>query len=212
MLRDKLFDESILYDRLETAIQAENLPETQKALPYMKEKHAGQYREPVRWSTEDVPYYAHPVLMACQAYAMGIRDDTILATALLHDVCEDCGVRPEELPFSKEVQTAVGLLTKQKDVIHTLGKEAALAPYFAGIRTNTAAMFVKCLDRCNNLTTIAGSFPMRKVVRYISETEQYILPLLDILQEQAPALRSAAFLLQYQMLGLVETIKALLEL
>ena len=212
MLREKLFDEGQLYAKLEAAIQTENLPETQKALPYMKKCHAGQYRDPVRGSANYVPYYAHPVLMACQAYAMGVRDDTILATALLHDVCEDCGVHPEELPFSKEVQTAVGLLTKQKKVFHTLGKDAALVPYFAGIRTNPAAMFVKCLDRCNNLTTIAGSFPVPKMIRYIGETEQYILPLLDILQDRAPELRHAAFLLQYQMLGLVETQKALLGL
>ena len=131
MLRDKLFDETQLYARLEAIVQAEDLPETRMALPYMREKHAGQYRVPPRGSEVQLPYYAHPALMACQAYAMGVKDDTILATALLHDVCEDCDVRPEELPFSEAVQTAVRLLTKGNEFVFTSDLNAVMEGYFA---------------------------------------------------------------------------------
>ncbi len=212
MLRDKLFDETQLYARLEAIVQAEDLPETRMALPYMREKHAGQYRVPPRGSEVQLPYYAHPALMACQAYAMGVKDDTILATALLHDVCEDCDVRPEELPFSEAVQTAVRLLTKGNEFVFTSDLNAVMEGYFAGIRTDTTSMFVKCLDRCNNLSTMAGSFSVPKMCRYIDETEEYILPLLNILEEKAPELSNAVFLLRYQMLALVETQKAFLKL
>lgn len=39
-------------------------------------------------------------------------DDTVLASVLLHDVCEDCGVKPEELSFFSPGRAVVALLTK----------------------------------------------------------------------------------------------------
>lgn len=46
-----------------------------------------------------IAYIAHPLSMACYAAALGIRDDNIMSTILLHDVCEDCGIDVETLPL-----------------------------------------------------------------------------------------------------------------
>jgi len=148
--------------------------------------------------------------MACHAHAMGLRDDVVLATALLHDVCEDCDVAPEDLPFSSEVKTAVSLLTKRKERFRELGRPAALTEYYNAIRNNRVAMLVKCLDRCNNLSTMAASFSSKRMARYIIETEEDILPLLEIIKSNYMEWNDVAFLLKYQILGLLETQKALL--
>ena len=209
-LSDKMFSEEHMYSKLKAFAETENLHETYQALPYMRKCHEGQTREAVRGSNIKIPYIVHPLTMACHAHAMGIRDDTILATALLHDVCEDCWITPEELPFSKDVKTAVGLLTKNKARFQEIGRETALAEYYEGIRSNKTAMLVKCLDRCHNLSTMAASFSAEKMTKYIIETERDILPLLDEIKHRFIDLNDAAFLLKYQMLGLVETQKALL--
>ncbi len=209
-LSDQMFSEEHMYSKLKAFAQAEGLHETYRALPYMRECHAGQSRDLVRGSKQSVAYIVHPLTMACQAHAMGLCEDAVLATALLHDVCEDCGIEPESLPFSAEVKLAVGLLTKRKERFQELGRPAALAEYYDGIRSNRIAMLVKCLDRCNNLSTMAASFTAKRMTRYIVETEEDILPLLEEIKSRYMDWNDVAFLLKYQMLSLLETQKALL--
>lgn len=209
-LAAQLFSEQPMYARLEKFAQAEGLAETARALPYMRGCHAGQTRRPPRGQNQGAPYIVHPLTMACQACAMGIGEDAVLAAALLHDVCEDCGVAPGQLPFSAPVRQAVALLTKDARRFRALGRQAALAEYHRGIRENGTAMLVKCLDRCNNLSTMAASFTPEKMAAYIAETEEFILPMLPELARRCPRWSHAAFLLRYQMLGLLETQKAFL--
>lgn len=209
-LSDQMFSEDHMYSKLKAFAQAEGLTETYQALPYMRSCHAGQIRKPGVGANQSVPYIIHPLTMTCQAHAMGIRDDVVLTTALLHDVCEDCGVKPEELPFSPPVKTAVSLLTKDPERFLAVGRAAALAEYYSGIQGNQTAMLVKCLDRCNNLSTMASSFSAEKMARYITETEDHILPMLEEIKRRYLDWNDAAFLLKYQMLSLLETQKALL--
>ena len=210
-LNDRMFSEEHMYSKLKAFAQAEGLDETYRALPYMRQCHQGQTRKPVRGTDQRIPYIVHPLTMACQAHAMGIRDDTVLAASLLHDVCEDCGAGPEELPFSTSVRTAVALLTKNAERFLEVGRKTALEEYYSGISGNQTAMLVKCLDRCGNLSTMASSFSREKMARYITETEAYILPMLEELKRRYLDWNDAAFLLKYQILALLETQKALLS-
>lgn len=209
-LSDRMFSEEHMYSKLKTLAQAEGLTETYQALPYMRNCHAGQTRKPGIGASQSVPYIVHPLTMACQAHALGIRDDVVLAVALLHDVCEHCGIEPDKLPFSAPVKVAVSLLTKDPERFLEVGRAAALAEYYSGIKGDQTAMFVKCLDRCNNLSTMASSFSAERMTRYITETEEYILPMLEEVKQRYLAWNDAAFLLKYQMLSLLETQKALL--
>ena len=209
-LSDRVFSEKNMYSKMRTFAQAEGLKQVFKALPYMREAHFGQTRYPVRGSSVRVPYIIHPLLMACQAHALGIQDDTVLTVILLHDVCEDCGILPEDLPFSEEVRTAVALLTKDEKRFSELGKEKALEEYYGKIRTNKTAMIVKCIDRCNNISDMALCFSPEKMRRYILETEEYIIPILDYIKEHYMEYNSAVYLLKYQMRSMMETQKVML--
>ena len=176
----------------------------------MKKAHQGQTRYPVRGSSVRVPYIIHPLLMCCQAHALGIKDDVILTGILLHDVCEDCGILPEDLPFSEDVQTAVRLLTKNKARKAEIGKEKATEEYYKGIRSNKVAMVIKSIDRCNNISDMALSFSPEKMRKYILETEQYIMPILDLIKERYLEFNDLAFLLKYQLRSMMETQKVML--
>lgn len=206
--RDKLFQEDNMFTRVKTIAQMKNLKGTYQALHYMKERHQGQYRKKNRYSNELIAYINHPLLMACHAYALGIDDDAILTSILLHDVVEDTGVGLEDLPFSDEIKELVGLLTFS--VPEGMQKKEAKNAYYEKIKQNGKACVIKVIDRCNNVSTMAGSFTREKLFEYIEETENYIFPVLDVLKHDYPEYSNLAFLIKYQLLGLIETMKYLI--
>ncbi len=196
-------DPEHMYTYVKAKAQSEKLEQTLRALPFMREKHAGQFREGM---TDAAPYITHPLTLACHALAMGIAQDDALAALLLHDVIEDTPTLPEDLPVSERVREAVRLVsynTYQGD------KETVKPRYYREIGKNELAALVKCIDRCNNLSCMADGFSREKMASYVVQTEKYILPLLDVVKAE-PKWNNAAWLLQYQMTALLEAFKRLL--
>ncbi len=207
-IRSRLFHENNMFTRMKASAVSENLAETYKALYFMRKQHMGQFRKKGRYTHELVQYINHPLLMACQAHAFGIRDDALLSAILLHDVVEDTGASLDEIPFSEEVKELVGLVTFSHSATGTEHDDKSR--YYKLISENGKACVIKCIDRCNNISTMAGSFTREKMIEYISETEEYVLPLTDILKNEYPQYGDLAFLLKYQIIGIIETIKNLL--
>ncbi len=205
ILKEKIFSEDHMFTRLMGNAIDENLSETYQALYYAREKHAGQARKTSPFTEEHIPYITHPLMMACHAHALGIKNDQVLATILLHDVCEDCGVIPEELPFSETVRHSVALLTKPKGYSGT--KEEKIE-YYDGIATDRTASLVKALDRCNNVSLMALAFSTEKMIDYVEETQDYVYPLLERLKRDELIYNDAIFLIKYQLRSMMETIKA----
>ena len=197
------FDPDRMYTYVKAKAQAAGLKQTLAALPFMREKHAGTVRD-----GSDVPYMVHPLTLACHALAMGIADDDVLAAALLHDVVEDTDTSPDELPVADTVREAVRLVSH-----NTYGgeedKENNKPLYYGNIAKNPLAALVKCLDRCNNLSSMAAGFSRAKMVKYVKQTEQYVLPLLNVVKA-VPEWNNAAWLMRYQMVTMLEAFKRLL--
>lgn len=76
--------------------------------------------------------------------------------------------------------------------------------------TKVHACIVKALDRCNNVATMASSFSRKKLIEGVDETEQYAYPLLDHIKHEYMEYRDVIFVIKYQLLSTIETIKALL--
>ena len=205
---DSLFSAEHMFTRMTTIAENEKLYETQKALRFMKEAHEGQTRKPAFYSSAPVPYIAHPLLMACHAHALGIKEDEILATILLQDVLEDCVVKLNELPCSKAVKDAVWLLTYRED--NSVTRAVLDKRYYDAIGQNRIACLVKIIDRCNNISTMASAFSRRKVIRYIKETETYVMPLIETARRTIPEYVDAIFVLKYHMRSILESMKAMI--
>ena len=126
------------------------MPETLKALSFARKKHGGQFRK------SGDPYFVHPLTMACNALSLGIRDDEIIATILLHDVCEDCNVSLLELPVNEKVKRGVELMTFT--VMDGETKEIAKNRYYNVILESREAAITKIIDRCHNVSSMAGTF------------------------------------------------------
>lgn len=194
----RLFDEVRMSAFLKGKLGAGDYPNALKALSFAKEKHAGQLRKPKELN---VPYVIHPLTMTCHALAMGLEDDVLLSALLLHDVCEDCNVVPEELPVSAETQEIVQLVTKPKN-------KAAFSEqtYYSAILDNPKACLVKCIDRCNNVSGMAIGFSPAKIKEYVAETEEWYPSLLRAVKA-VPEYNNAAWLLSYQIRSLLQTAK-----
>ena len=195
LLSDRLFDEQHMYTYVKTYANVREMPQTVKALAFAREQHKGQ----VRKGRDNVPYIYHPLLMACHALALGLDDDDIVAASLLHDVCEDCGVSPDELPAGDTVKTAVRILTKEPGYDEE--------EYYRSILENPIATMVKLLDRCSNVSGMAAGFFRDKLAEYIRETERLVYPLLDRAKTEYPMYSNQLFLIKYHMSSVVEAVK-----
>ena len=196
-------DPDHMYTYIKAKAQAGKLEQTLKVLPFVREKHSAQKRKS---KTGEVPYIVHPLTLACHALAMGIVDDDVIAALLLHDVIEDTGTAPEELPVSSRVSKAVKLVSYNS---YEGDKETIKPCYYKHIRESALASLIKCIDRCNNLSCMADGFSRGKMASYVVQTEKYVIPLLDVVKA-VPEWNNAAWLLRYQITALLETFKRLL--
>ena len=178
------------------------LRNTLKAVDYAVEAHEGQKRK-----RSAVPYIYHPLNLACHALSMDIVEDEVIAACLLHDVIEDCGRKKEDLPVNDETKELVRLLTCEKTSKDN--RDRILDDYYKGILGNPKAALIKCLDRCNNLTTMSWGLSREKIYRMIKETEEYYPRLLDTVKA-TPEYNSAAWLLKYQMESMLDIYKRLM--
>lgn len=197
-LTERLFHEDELYAYIEEYAQDMQMQQTLRALPFAKKCHEGQ----VRKGREQIPYIYHPLMVAYQAIALGLDEDSLVAAALLHDVCEDCQVKPEELPVEEDARQIVALLTKDERFYHA--REAA---YYAGISQNGAAVMIKLMDRCNNVSGMTVGFGKEKVISYLQETERWFYPLMDDAKKRYPQYAKQIFLIRYHISSVLETIK-----
>ncbi|MGH3725002.1 MAG: HD domain-containing protein [Mycobacterium sp.] len=107
-----------------------------RAQQLAEQTHAGQTDK------AGEPYIGHVRRVAASVQP---QESTYITTALLHDVVEDSGVTLDDLVeqgFPIEVVTAVGLLTRQKQV--------PAEDYYRRICSNPIALAVKISDIADN--------------------------------------------------------------
>ena len=200
--KDTIYNWEHMKTYIKTTAKALKLDNTLKALEFAVEAHKSQKRK-----KSDVPYIYHSLNMACYLLSMNITEDEIIAACLLHDVIEDCGKAPDDLPVNDDVRDLVSLLTHSKTTEDN--RDAVMKKYYGMIAKNPKASLIKCVDRCNNITTMSWGLSREKIYRMIKETEQYYPVLLRVIKAE-PEYNNAAWLLQYQMESMLDIYKRLL--
>jgi len=84
-----------------------------------------------------------------------------------------------------------------------------MGKYYDAIIANPKAALIKCMDRCNNLTTMSWGLSRERIYRMIKETEEYYPRLLDAIKA-TPEYNSAAWLLRYQIESMLDIYKRLM--
>ena len=186
---------------------AKNFQQTIIALSLAKRLHEGQYRR------GGDPYITHPLKVCNTLISCGIEDDTILAAALLHDVLEDCQDKLKD--NGEEFVTEYGLSPEVLEIITILTKESGISEeelqiYFDGIKNNGKALLIKLSDRLHNSSTLY-SFPYEKLVKYIDETDKFIIPIADYGNDYYPEYTNAINLLKSNIFSLNRSMRIMLE-
>lgn len=192
-----------MYTYLRGFLMGAKMNSSLKALQMARDKHSGQ----VRKSGE--PYIIHPLTMACYGIAIGIKDDNIIATALLHDVVEDCNTTLDLLPFNDTIKRAIKYMTITP--FDNEDKSVTKKRYFTEMADCREAVIVKGLDRYHNLSTMAGNMPIESIEKNIKETDEYILPMLKEAKEKWVDLSDILFILRTNIRDLNETLKVLVD-
>jgi len=135
--------------------------------------HKGQKRK------SGEPYIIHP-LGAAQKLADMQMDQSIIITALLHDVPEDTNVTIEEIEhnFGKDISILVEGITKLGKLKYR-GVERYienLRKMFVAVANDVRVMIVKFADRLHNLETLA-SLPPKKQYRIALESLEIYAPI-----------------------------------
>lgn len=203
MIKKTSFNSEKMYTYIRGYATGRNMKETLSALSYARKTHGGQLRK------SGEPYVIHPLTMACHALSIGINDDETVATILLHDVCEDCGVQPDQLPVNDNVKRAVELMTFT--VMDGETKETAKTRYYNLLLQSPSAAITKILDRCHNVSSMAGAFSVEKLKSYIDETRDYVLPLLRKIKDTYPEYSNQLFSLKYHICSVVDAIDLTLQ-
>ena len=201
-VKDALYDWKHMKTYVKTSINNYKLDNASKALNFAIKAHEG-----IKRKKSDIPYIYHPLNMVCHLLALNIIDDNLIAATLLHDVIEDCDVRYEDLPVNEYIKDLVKLLTHEK--VTDDKRKKVLNDYYKKIKKNPDACLIKCIDRCNNLTTMSWGLSRARIFRMIEETEEYILPLLTTLKDTVKY-NNAYWLLSYQMESMLDIYKRLL--
>ena len=197
-----IYDWKHMFTFIKATAKAYQMKDTLKALDFAVKAHEGMFRK-----GSDIPYIYHPLNLACHCLAMDIREDSIIAACLLHDVVEDTEYTLDDLPVGDETRELVRLMTHDKT--DDDNREEVMKQYFKTLASDPKAALIKCVDRCNNLTTMSWGLSRDRIYRMIRTTEKYVLPLLKIVKAQ-PEYNNAAWLLQYQMESMLDIYKRLM--
>lgn len=188
-----------MYTYLRGFLVGADMKESLKALQFARQKHKDQVRK------NGTPYIVHPLRMACYAVAIGIKDDNIIATVLLHDVVEDCGVELESLPVNEKIRTGVKYMTVKK--IEGEDKHTTKARYFKELLESREAIVTKALDRYDNLSDMAGTLSEEAIKKNVKETNEMLLPVLKEAKEKWVDLSNILFVLRTNIRNINDTLE-----
>ena len=145
-----------------------------RAYRFADQAHLGQKR------SSGEPYITHPMAVAAQCAEWRL-DAQALASALLHDAMEDCGITKHDLVdgFGLQVADLVDGLTKL-DKLQFNTREEGQAESFRkmllAMARDVRVILIKLADRSHNMRTL-GDMPRAKWHRISSETLEIYAPI-----------------------------------
>ena len=202
--RRRFFNPEHMYYFIQATALSKKLYQTTSALPFIKKTyHSGKNSD---LFLDDYASIDHPLTIACEALVMGVDDDNIVASLLLHDILSVSEITVKDLPFSPPICEIVELISRYPST----KDERAKSNYYKLISEKPSAAFVLCMDRLNTLASLAMTSGRKDTSNYIAEIEKYVVPLFQMINERESKLTNPVWLLRYHMYSLLELYKHLL--
>jgi (p)ppGpp synthase/HD superfamily hydrolase len=174
------------------------------AMEFASKYHTGLRKDGV------TPEFHHQISIA--HYLRTLPDlrnqEDVLAAAFLHDTVEDYEVSLTDIEsrFGEDVRRAVKKLSK---VIK--GYKKSPEDYYQDMVDCPIASIVKGGDRVHNHQTMTDVFSKEKIVSYIKETEELILPMLKMARRKYPDQELAYENIKHALKGQIDLIRYAIE-
>ena len=146
------------------------------------------------------PEYYHQLCIAHYLRTLTghlIDPEATIVAGLLHDIVED---HPTEYSMEDVIRNFGTSIARSVDLLTKTGKK--LDHYYNQMIEDPVASIVKGADRMHNFQSMMGVFSIEKQGRYIGETEEFILPILEEaalrFPEQEPAYANIQLVLKSQ--------------
>jgi len=153
-----------LKDKAQQYLPPEKIALVADAYHFAEEAHQGQ------WRKSGEPYVEHPLEVALILADLQL-DANSLAAALLHDVCENCGIPVSDIEarFGSEIAKLVDGVTKLGRLSWSEDYVAASESQVENLRKMLVAMaedlrvvFIKLADRLHNMRTLSALSPEKQ--------------------------------------------------
>ena len=197
-IKTQLFDVTHMESFVSEKMEALGYVESINALNFVKKTRKVDKRK-----NSNVPYIYHPLLMVCQAFAMNIDNDKLIACCLLHDAVE----HGEGFSAFSEAGISYEVFKICEKMVRPKGER--FENYFNCIMEDPMTCMVKCLSRCSNLSSLNTITNKAHLKQTLGETEKYYGRLLNVIKHE-PEWNNAAWLLSYQINSLCEAHKSLI--
>lgn len=149
---------------------------------FAAQAHHGQTRNGGDGTAPEVPYIVHPRavrdILLHEHPDPTLHEPWVLATALLHDVLEDCLVHPDDMTtaFGSNVCAAVRALSKEMRMVD--GATKSDDQYWTVLAQSPLVVRqIKAADRVDNLRSCLRWPRDRLARKYLVETPVKLLPL-----------------------------------
>lgn len=173
-------NEATMFTYLRGRLDGPGFEQSRAALVFARRMHDGQTRQ------GGAPYIVHPLSMACDAIACKGATDEIIATILLHDVCEECNIPVSALPVNDVVKRGVKLMTIRP--LQGEEKVETKRRYFNELLESKEAIVCKAFDRNANLNDAEGTLSEEAIIKNIRETHELLMPVLKQAKYEYPEL------------------------
>lgn len=173
--------------------------ETARALEFAAQYHTGFRKDGETPELQHQIEIVHYLRTLLPSY---IYPQDVLTAGVLHDTREDYPQATTDIEknFNARVCHSVELLDKN-------GKTKKY--YFEQIAQDEVASIVKGADRVHNLQSMIGVFTPEKQIAYVSEVEEYFLPMLKAARRKFPQQENAYENIKHLLNSQIELIKEL---
>ncbi|MNC17415.1 GTP pyrophosphokinase [compost metagenome] len=133
-------------------------------------------------------YFLHLIDVTQILYNYGVRDDDILAGALLHDIVEDCykmgyTIDYVEKEFNVRIAKMVNLVTKKPGIDYKVAVN--MTAYLEDIFWDIGACLIKVADRMHNFGNLEDA-TRKQVKKQAIETKTFFIPFFKRCRNEYP--------------------------
>lgn len=191
------------FDFLKGYAKGKKMNNTLIALTLAERYHKDQLRK------SGDPFIIHPLRVCSYLISLKINDDVTCAAALLHEITKKCN-----LPNNgEEIITRYNLDPKVLELVHLVAnvKQKDLDGYYKDLMENPDALLIKLSNRANTCTLLT-SYTKEDVIKYIQETDEYIIPLCEYGMSYYPNLSYPIDIMKYHISSVCNIVDNLKDL